>query len=100
MVSGEFLCVQAIGEVGRWLAWKVAHTRPALGKIPMDKKIGEVGTDDGTDADVGVRRRGLGRPGNLLVIFRHFVRGAGGHLATSRTTLQTDRSIPILVCTS
>ncbi len=51
---------------GRW-ARKVAHARPALEKIPMDRKIGEVGRDDRTDADAGVRRRGLGRPRNLLI---------------------------------
>ncbi|CAK9190285.1 unnamed protein product [Sphagnum troendelagicum] len=51
---------------GRW-ARKVAHARPTLEKIPMDRKIGEVGRDDRTDADAGVRRRGLGRPGNLLI---------------------------------
>lgn len=53
--------------MGRWLAWKVAHTRPALEKIPMDRKIGEVGRDDRTDAHAGVRHKGLGRPENLLV---------------------------------
>jgi hypothetical protein len=52
----------------------------------MDRKIGEVGRDDRTDANASVRRRGLGRPGNLLVICRRFVWGVGGHLATSRTT--------------
>jgi hypothetical protein len=51
---------------GRW-ARKVAHARPALEKIPMDRKIGKVGRDDRTDADVDVGRRGLGRPGNLVV---------------------------------
>jgi hypothetical protein len=62
--------------------------------------MGEVGRDDKTDADAGVRRRGLGRLGNLLVIFGRFVYGAGGHLATSRTALQTDRSILISICMS
>ncbi len=51
---------------GKW-ARKVAHARPILEKIPMDRKIGEVGKDDRTDVDAGVGRRGLGRPGNLLV---------------------------------
>ncbi len=82
--------MQAIGEVGRWLTWKVAHTRPTLEKIPVDRKIREVRRDDSTDADAGVRCRGLGRLGNLLVIFWRLVWGAGGHLATSRTALETN----------
>ncbi len=52
---------------GRWPR-KVAHARPALEKIPMDRKIGGVGNYfERTDAHAGVQRRGLGRPGNLLV---------------------------------
>ncbi len=36
-------------------------------KIPLDTKIGEVGTDSPTDANRGVRCRRLGRPRNLRV---------------------------------